>query len=391
MPHWWGGGCELLMGQHHFGGPGFQQWHRGQLQHPRLATAAGVPTASHREDFVDRALRGGPAHLGELAAGYFETALLGHVAATPDHVHCRCGRMVTWSIFSCRGCWLDADSSGFFVFSFSVTWQESCSPTWFWNTPSKTLIGTWRGGTHWSLGSCFPSALSDTQETRGWRVLCLNSFQNCSKDSLAESDDYLNTCQHLNHFESFDLMPTTPRFSSWILDLGSSWIILDHLAARFFGHLGSSVQTLFRSISGGFDWGDAADALRPLGEFWVLLFELFVASRFENVQSLLMLLSSKSQVCQVFRIPKISQEPSVSFGDELGWTTTVWWTGELDFPTWVVFPGINRGQRFCGSFGARKNFRRATPRPRDWNPTITAVGNNRFEVQMCLSDRLAHN
>lgn len=67
-------------------------------------------------------------------------------------------------------------------------------------------------------------------------------------------------------------MPTT-RFSSWILD---------HLAARFFGHLGSSVQTLFRSISGGFDWGDAADALRPLGEFWVLLFELFVASRFEH-------------------------------------------------------------------------------------------------------------
>jgi hypothetical protein len=57
----------------------------------------------------------------------------------------------------------------------------------------------------------------------------------------------------------------------------------------------------------------------------------------------------------------------------------------------VVFPGINRGQRFCGSFGARQNFRRATPRPRDWNPTITAVGNNCFEVQMCLSDRLAHN
>jgi len=50
----------------------------------------------------------------------------------------------------------------------------------------------------------------------------------------------------------------------------------DRNMERFFGHLGSSVQTLFRSISGGFDWGDAADALRPLGEFWVLLFELFV-------------------------------------------------------------------------------------------------------------------
>ena len=51
------------------------------------------------------------------------------------------GEWIEWmSIFSCRLLLIQE--------LFSVTWQESCSPTWFWNTPSKTLIGTWRGATH---------------------------------------------------------------------------------------------------------------------------------------------------------------------------------------------------------------------------------------------------
>eukprot|EP00434_Breviolum_minutum_P038330 symbB.v1.2.033996.t1/scaffold4309.1/size41561/7 len=45
---------------------------------------------------------------------------------------------------------------------------------------------------------------------------------------------------------------------------------------RFFGTLGLSVQTLFRSISGGIDWAEAAEALRPLGELWVQLFQFYV-------------------------------------------------------------------------------------------------------------------
>ncbi|CAK9046302.1 Sodium channel protein type 4 subunit alpha A (Voltage-gated sodium channel subunit alpha Nav1.4a) [Durusdinium trenchii] len=50
-----------------------------------------------------------------------------------------------------------------------------------------------------------------------------------------------------------------------------------HAMMRFFGSLGLSVQTLFRAISGGIDWAEAAEALRPLGDFWVLLFQVYVA------------------------------------------------------------------------------------------------------------------
>ena len=64
-------------------------------------------------------------------------------------------------------------------------------------------------------------------------------------------------------------------------------VVLQHLREHqdlqdmetYFGDLGISVQTLFRSISGGFDWGEAADALRPLGDFWVLLFQFYIDTR----------------------------------------------------------------------------------------------------------------
>lgn len=45
----------------------------------------------------------------------------------------------------------------------------------------------------------------------------------------------------------------------------------------FFGTLGDSMQTLFRSISGGFDWAEAAEALRPLGAIWVQVFQFYIA------------------------------------------------------------------------------------------------------------------
>lgn len=51
----------------------------------------------------------------------------------------------------------------------------------------------------------------------------------------------------------------------------------DANATRFFGSLLVSIETLFRSISGGYDWAGAADALRPLGEVWVLLFQTYIA------------------------------------------------------------------------------------------------------------------
>ena len=47
---------------------------------------------------------------------------------------------------------------------------------------------------------------------------------------------------------------------------------------KFFGSLGLSVQTLFKSISGGFDWSEAADALKPLGDFWVFLFHCYIVT-----------------------------------------------------------------------------------------------------------------
>jgi len=46
---------------------------------------------------------------------------------------------------------------------------------------------------------------------------------------------------------------------------------------RFFGSLSLSIETLFRAISGGIDWAEAAEALRPLGYVWVLFFQVYVA------------------------------------------------------------------------------------------------------------------
>ena len=46
---------------------------------------------------------------------------------------------------------------------------------------------------------------------------------------------------------------------------------------RYFGSLYTSIATLFRTISGGLDWQDAADSLNPLGIFWVQVFQLYVA------------------------------------------------------------------------------------------------------------------
>ncbi|CAE7204204.1 Scn11a [Symbiodinium necroappetens] len=46
---------------------------------------------------------------------------------------------------------------------------------------------------------------------------------------------------------------------------------------RYFGNVWTSTETLFRSLLGGIDWGEAADALMPLGEFWVRLFDWYIA------------------------------------------------------------------------------------------------------------------
>jgi len=46
---------------------------------------------------------------------------------------------------------------------------------------------------------------------------------------------------------------------------------------RYFGSLSHSIETLFRAISGGIDWAEAADALRPMGYVWVLFFQVYVA------------------------------------------------------------------------------------------------------------------
>ncbi|CAK9043477.1 Sodium channel protein type 11 subunit alpha (NaN) (Sensory neuron sodium channel 2) (Sodium channel protein type XI subunit alpha) (Voltage-gated sodium channel subunit alpha Nav1.9) [Durusdinium trenchii] len=47
---------------------------------------------------------------------------------------------------------------------------------------------------------------------------------------------------------------------------------------RFFGTVTASVTTLFRAISNGLDWGDAANLLQMyLDEFWVQLFHLYIS------------------------------------------------------------------------------------------------------------------
>lgn len=48
-------------------------------------------------------------------------------------------------------------------------------------------------------------------------------------------------------------------------------------ALFFFGGIFDSYNTLFRTCLAGFDWVEAADALKPLGDFWVQLFHLYVA------------------------------------------------------------------------------------------------------------------
>lgn len=46
---------------------------------------------------------------------------------------------------------------------------------------------------------------------------------------------------------------------------------------KYFGTVFTSVMTLFRSILGGLDWEYAADALIPVGWFWVQIFHLYIA------------------------------------------------------------------------------------------------------------------
>jgi len=63
-------------------------------------------------------------------------------------------------------------------------------------------------------------------------------------------------------------------------------IALDHMKEernidpeldRFFGSLPASLETLFRTISGGLDWGEAADSLIPVGWPWVQVYHFYVA------------------------------------------------------------------------------------------------------------------
>lgn len=51
----------------------------------------------------------------------------------------------------------------------------------------------------------------------------------------------------------------------------------DEAQMRYFGTVYTSVITLFRAILGGLDWEYAADALLPVGAFWVQIFHLYIA------------------------------------------------------------------------------------------------------------------
>ncbi|CAE7657524.1 Scn3a [Symbiodinium sp. CCMP2456] len=46
---------------------------------------------------------------------------------------------------------------------------------------------------------------------------------------------------------------------------------------KYFGSLYNSTATLFRAISGGLDWDDAAESLNPAGWLWVQAFHFYVA------------------------------------------------------------------------------------------------------------------
>ncbi|CAL1133311.1 unnamed protein product, partial [Cladocopium goreaui] len=48
-------------------------------------------------------------------------------------------------------------------------------------------------------------------------------------------------------------------------------------AQQYFGGVFIACETLFRACLSGFDWVDAADALKPVGEVWVQLFHIYVA------------------------------------------------------------------------------------------------------------------
>eukprot|EP00439_Symbiodinium_sp_Y106_P072519 s2192_g13.t1 len=43
-----------------------------------------------------------------------------------------------------------------------------------------------------------------------------------------------------------------------------------------FGSVASSIQTLFRSVSNGLDWSEAADELEPVGFIWVWIFNFYI-------------------------------------------------------------------------------------------------------------------
>jgi len=84
------------------------------------------------------------------------------------------------------------------------------------------------------------------------------------------------------------------RSLAWALFLGAlvvyvfalifSNAAIDHLLSqeehvtlqRHWGTMDLAVTTLYRSILGGLDWGEAADALLPLGIFWVQVFHFYV-------------------------------------------------------------------------------------------------------------------
>lgn len=52
---------------------------------------------------------------------------------------------------------------------------------------------------------------------------------------------------------------------------------LDLNLIKYFGSLYNSAATLFRAISGGLDWDNAAESLNPVGVLWVQIFHFYVA------------------------------------------------------------------------------------------------------------------
>lgn len=50
----------------------------------------------------------------------------------------------------------------------------------------------------------------------------------------------------------------------------------DRVLSKYWGSMDVAIETLYRSILGGLDWGEAADALEPLGIFWEQVFHFYV-------------------------------------------------------------------------------------------------------------------